>query len=261
MHQQSEDQRLQEKNVHDLAEVGLLSAGIIHEVKNALQGVANALFLLDNEQGLRPKARTWIADARRELSRAFEVSHETLALVREESVSPVRIHDVLENVLDAYAEKIRYKGVRVERRFEFQETIQADPGAVRQVFANIVLNALESAPHESGKLTIHTSPFLKRNGTSTIGSAPGNDVRGVRIVFADNGPGIPEQNRKKVFEPLFSTKKGKGTGLGLWITQKLVRKQHGSVHLRSSSGGKRPSGTCFSVFLPLHQNQASDRLV
>src|SRR5262245_57276842 len=259
MHQQSEDQRLQEKNVHDLAEVGLLSAGIIHEVKNALQGVANALFLLDNEQGLRPKARTWIADARRELSRAFEVSHETLALVREESVSPVRIHDVLENVLDAYAEKIRYKGVRVERRYEFNETIQADPGAVRQVFANIILNALESAPHKTGKLTIHTSPFLKRN--CTTGNVLGNDVRRVRIVFADNGPGIPEETRKKVFEPWFSTKKGKGTGLGLWITQKLIRKQHGTVHLRSSSNGKRPSATCFSVFLPLHQNQASDRLV
>src|SRR5262249_48958056 len=136
-------------------------------------------------------------------------------------------------------------------------TIQADPGAVRQVFANIVLNALESAPHKTGKLTIHTSPFLKRNW----GSIPGNDVRGVRIVFADNGPGIPEQNRKKVFEPLFSTKKGKGTGLGLWVTQKLVHKQHGTVRLRSSSNGKRPSGACFSVFLPLHQNQAGDRVV
>jgi len=252
MHQQSEDQQLQEKNVHDLAEVGLLSAGIIHEVKNALQGVANALLLLDHEQGLRPKARTWIADARRELSRAIEVSHETLALVREESVSPVRVHDVLENVLDAYVEKIRYKGVRVERRYEFHETIQADPGGVRQVFANIILNALESAPQQAGKLTIHTSPFQKRNWTT--GSVPENDVRGVRIVFADNGPGIPEQNREKVFEPLFSTKKGKGTGLGLWMTQRLVRKQHGSVHLRSTCSEKRQSGTCFSVFLPLHQN-------
>jgi two-component system, NtrC family, sensor kinase len=259
--QPSEHQQLQEKNVHDLAEVGLLSAGIIHEVKNALQGVANALFLLDHEQGLRPKARTWIADARRELSRAIEVSHETLALVREESVSPIRIHDVLENVLDTYAGKIRYKGVHVERRFEFHETIQADPGAVRQVFANIILNALESAPHKTGKLTIHTSPFLKMNGTNIAESVPANDVRGVRIVFGDNGPGIPEENRKKVFEPLFSTKKGKGTGLGLWMTQKLVHKQHGSVRLRSSSNGKRPSGTCFSVFLPLHQNQPSDRLV
>ena len=260
MQQRSEDQRLQEKNVHDLAEVGLLSAGIIHEVKNALQGIANALLLLDNEQGLRPKARTWIADARRELSRAIEVSRETLALVREESVVPVLIQDVLEDVLDAYAGKIRYKGVRVERRYEFHETIQADPGAVRQVFANIILNALESAPHKTGKLTIHTSPFLKRNGTNTTGSVPGNDVRGIRIVFADNGPGIPDENREKVFEPLFSTK-GKGTGLGLWMTQRLVSKHHGTVRLRSSSNGKRPSGTCFSVFLPLHQNQASDRLV
>lgn len=248
MRQQIQNRQLKGKEVHALAELGLSSAGIIHEVKNALQGVANALFLLDREQDLKPKAREWIADARRELSRALDISRETMALVREENSVPLAIKDVLEDVLSAYAEKIAYKHVSVERRYEFHETIYADSSAVRQIFANIVLNALESAPCGGGKLTIHTSAFGAWNGK------PGNgNHRGVRIVFADNGPGIPEQNKRKVFEPLFSTKKGKGAGLGLWMTEQLVRKQHGRLRLRSSNQGCC-SGTCFSVFLPLHQN-------
>ena len=243
--------RLKLDDINTLAEVGLFSAGIIHEVKNALQGIANALFLLDHEQDLKPRAREWIADARRELSRALDVSRETLALVREENAVPMKITDVLEDVLSAYSGKISYKGVTIERRYEFHETILADPGAVRQVFANIVLNALESAPSSQGKLTIHTRASRARNGNDK--TVNGSSARGVRIIFADNGPGIPEQNKRKVFEPLFSTKKGKGSGLGLWMTEQLVRKQHGGLRLHSSS--KRcSSGTCFSVFLPLSQN-------
>lgn len=255
MQQRTENRHLKDEEVHALAQVGLFSAGIIHEVKNALQGIANALFLLDSDQNLKPRAREWIADARRELSRALDVSRETLALVREENAVPMKITDVLEDVLSAYAGKIDYKGITIERRYEFHETINADTTAVRQVFANIVLNALESAPRSQGKLTIHTRASRARNGMGYGNGkmASGNGARGVRISFADNGPGIPEQNRERVFEPLFSTKKGKGSGLGLWITQQLVRKQHGGLCLRTSSK-RSSSGTCFSVFLPLSQN-------
>ncbi|MGC2694379.1 MAG: HAMP domain-containing sensor histidine kinase [Candidatus Angelobacter sp.] len=246
MQSQAENKQLKHQDIHALVEVGLASAGIIHEVKNALQGIANALFLLDTEKNLTPKAREWIAVAHRELSRAFDVSRETLALVREENMADVKVNDILEDVLSNYAGKIAYKSVTVERRYEFHETIQADPGAVRQVFANIILNALECAPKQAGKLTIHTRASRPVNG---------NDVRGVRIIFVDNGPGIPQAYKKKVFQPLFSTKKGKGTGLGLWVTEKLIRKQHGGLHMRSSN--KRPlSGTCFSVFLPLNSDHA-----
>ena len=246
----AKNRRFRDEDVRALAEVGLFSAGIIHEVKNALQGIANALFLLDHEKDLQPRAREWIGVARRELSRAFDVSCETLALVREENAVPVRITDVLEEVLSTYAAKIGHKAVTINRRYEFDETIQADPGAVRQVFSNIVLNALESLPERAGKLTIHTHAcHVGEEGNARRAMA----VRGVRILFADNGPGIPQQNRRKVFDPLFSTKKGKGSGLGLWVTEQLVRKQHGRVRLRSSDK-PRTSGTSFSVFLPVNHN-------
>jgi signal transduction histidine kinase len=248
--QQVENRRLRDEDVRALAEVGLFSAGIIHEVKNALQGIANALFLLDREKDLKPRAREWIGVARQELSRAFDVSRDTLALVREENAVPIRITDILEEVLSTYAGKIDYKGVAIDRRYQFHETIHADPGAVRQVFSNIVLNALEALPRRAGRLTIHTRACHVGEGGDVRRAMA---VRGVRILIADNGPGIPKQNRRKVFDPLFSTKKGKGSGLGLWITRQLVRKQHGGVRLRSSDK-PRSSGTCFSVFLPLNHN-------
>ncbi len=243
MLQKTNNDRMNDDNINALAEVGLASAGIIHEIKNALQGIANALFLLDAEKDLKPKAREWVTTARRELMRTLDVTHQTMALVRDESPAPMRVTDVLEDVLNTYSGKIAYKGIKIDRRYEFKETIEADAGAVRQVFANIVLNALEATPSGTGRLAIHTSASH---------GASGKDVAGVRILFADNGPGIPEKDKKKVFEPLFSTKKNKGAGLGLWVTARLVRKQHGSLRLHSNSGGSG-SGTCFSVFFPLHQ--------
>ncbi len=250
MLRQKQKRQFRDEEVRALAEVGLFSAGIIHEVKNALQGIANALFLLDHEKGLNPRTRERIGDARRELARALEVSRETLALVREENAVPVRITEVLEDVLSTYAAKIDFKHIAIDRRYEFHETIHADPGAVRQVFSNIVLNALESLPRRAGRLTIHTRAcHVGEEGDVRRA----NTVRGVRILFADNGPGIPRQNRLKIFDPLFSTKKGKGSGLGLWVTEQLLRKQHGGLRLRSSDS-PRSSGTCFSVFLPISQN-------
>src|SRR5215467_2134043 len=198
MRLRTEHRKMTEQDVHNLAEVGLLSAGIIHEVKNALQGIANALYLLDREQGLEARAKTWIADARRELARALEVSHETLTVVREDSIAPVRVTEAVDEVLKTYAGKINYKHVAVERRYEFQETIQADPVAVRQIFSNIVLNALEAAPVETGKLVIHARAAR---------TAKGKGPRGVQITFSDNGPGVAEENKRRVFEPLFSTKR------------------------------------------------------
>ena len=227
-------------NANALMEVGILSAAIIHEVKNSLQGVANALFLLETDQTLSNKARERVALARRELSRAFDISKQTLTLIRDEQPVAVSVTEVLEEVLHAYADKIAHKQVAIERRYEFNEEIQSNPSAIRQVFADIVLNALESVPFHTGKLVIHTLPCFRSRGSR---------IRGVQVVFADNGPGIPDEYKRKVFEPLFSTKSGKGSGLGLWVADRLVRRQNGHMRMHSRTETIN-SGSCFSVFLP-----------
>ncbi len=227
-----------------LAELGLISASVIHEVRNALQGIGNSLFLLEHDPSLQPKPREWIATAQRELARAFEASRQTLALVRQDTPVQFSVTAVLDEVLAACAARTNYQGIAIERRYEFKGRIEANEGAVREVFTNLVLNALDAAPRESGKLAISTSVSKRANG---------RDIRGVQIMFADNGPGIPEKDRKKIFQPLFTTKKGKGTGLGLWVSHRLVRQQHGLLRFVTRAGNAK-RGSCFSVFLPLKQS-------
>src|SRR5581483_8141165 len=239
-------QQPQNQNMHALAELGLASAAIIHEIKNSLQSVANALLLLEKESGLSPHSRQLVAIARQELSRTFDVSAQSLSLVREETPVAVSMANMLEEVLNTYAAKIEHKHITVERRYDFNGTIQGSPGAIRQIFSNIVINALESAPCETGKLSVHTYACHEKSEAGK--------VQGVQIEFADNGPGIPNDLRERIFEPLFSTKNGKGSGLGLWVTRRLVLKQSGWLRLLGSSEGGH-SGTCFSIFLPLNPPQ------
>src|SRR5262249_10714914 len=73
--------------------------------------------------------------------------------------------------------------------------------------------------------------------------------RGVRVSIFDNGTGIEKTHRKRIFEPFFSTKDTKGTGLGLWVTQGIVQKHEGAIRFRSSSFSLGKV-TCFSVFIP-----------
>ncbi len=234
-------QQRQNQSWRALAELGLTSAGILHEIKNSLQGVASALFILEHETELSPKARQYVSIAQHELSRVFDVSAQSLALVRQEKLVAVRLADVLEEVLHLYSAKITHKQIKIERRYDFAGKIESNPGALRQIFSNLVLNALESAPRETGKLTVHT---FARSPSS------GQKKPGVQIEFVDNGPGVPDQHREKIFEPLFSTKSGKGSGLGLWVTHRLVEKQNGWLRLLRQNECGLP-GTCFSVFLPL----------
>lgn len=240
MARQSGPQPRQNQSSRALAELGLTSAGILHEIKNSLQGVASALFILEHETELSSKARQYVSIAQRELSRVFDVSSQTLSLVRQEKSVAVRVADVLEEVLNLYSTKIAHKQIKIERRYEFVGKIESNPGALRQIFSNLVLNALESAPRETGKLTVHTFASSPSSG----------EKQGVHIEFIDNGPGVPDQHREKIFEPLFSTKSGKGSGLGLWVTHRLVEKQDGWLRLLRQNECSLP-GTCFSVFLPL----------
>jgi signal transduction histidine kinase len=72
----------------------------------------------------------------------------------------------------------------------------------------------------------------------------------VCVTIADNGPGIPENARARIFQAFFTTKVSKGTGLGLWISQAIIRKYGGSIRMRTSSAPRRTTGTVFRVCLP-----------
>jgi signal transduction histidine kinase len=107
-----------------------------------------------------------------------------------------------------------------------------------------VLNAIEaiSAP---GNIYIRV-----RHGHDGQGRA------GIRVTVADDGCGIPAENMPQIFEPFFSTKDSKGTGLGLWVSQGIVQKHQGSLRVRSRTDETR-HGTCCGVFLPFATNEAA----
>jgi signal transduction histidine kinase len=126
----------------------------------------------------------------------------------------------------------------VVRDYRSSEMLVGYASEIRQVLANLMLNAIDAAP-EGGKIIARLEA---RNSLSGGG-------RRVLVTIADNGHGIPPEMRKKLFEPFVSTKGARGNGLGLWVSKGIVTKHGGRILMRSSTAGGR-SGTVFSVVLP-----------
>jgi len=222
-----------------LAQIGRVSASIAHEIKNPLEAIIAVIHLL--EHGPEEKRPEYLAIARREVERAVEIANGTLDFARDApQPGPVKISRVLDDVTNFYRRKIRYKQINLDVRHDYDAELVASPGELRQIFSNLMVNSLEAVARERGVVKLHT--FRCRYWKKP-------DQYGIRVVVADNGPGIPPEARQQIFEPFFTTKNTKGTGLGLWIVHSLVDKYGGNIRLRSSVRPER-SGTCFSVFLP-----------
>lgn len=221
-----------------LSAVGRMAATIAHEINNPIDSILNSLYLLE-QQSLPPEASTYLAIANREALRAADVVRQTLGLVRE-SAAPtrVKVSEILDDVLSLCQGKILNNSVHVVRRYDVPGELIGFPGVLRQIFANLVINAVEAMGH-GGRLSLHIA--RAHGGESTQNC--------VGVFIADTGPGINPEHQKRIFEPLFTTKGEKGTGLGLWVTRGLVARHAGSTRLRSSTQPGR-SGTCFAVFLP-----------
>src|SRR5215475_7774414 len=233
-----------------LAATGQLAASIAHEINNPLAAVTNILYILDTHPEMPAQLRELMRTGERELERVIHITKQTLAFYRDVS-APVMtsVPALIDEVLDVYARKIGEKSVIVERQFTQTEEVRAFPGELRQVFSNLVLNALEAVT-DLGRIVIRV-----RRATG-----PDMQQHGVRITVADNGTGIASEHLSRIFEPFFTTKEAKGTGLGLWVSQGIVQKHHGSIRLRTSIDGVR-HGTCIAVFIPFDRVQVGEENV
>jgi len=236
-HKQTEDllQRSQK-----LAMIGRLTASIAHEINNPLEAVTNLLYLIEHQPGLDATARGYARVASEELCRVAHISRQTLGFYRA-SLQAVSIDmaDLLDDVLRLYARKLERKRIRVRREFRAGKSITVYANEIRQVVSNLLVNAIEASPNNS-EITLRLS-------WGCDWARP--DVRGVRLTVADQGHGIERQNCSRVFEPFFTTKGERGTGLGLWVSNGVVKKHGGTIRLRSTTQPER-HGTVFSVFLP-----------
>ena len=231
------------RNSDRLATTGRLAATIAHEIHNPLDAVGNLLFLI-SEGGPEQDVRAYVSMASQELARVTQMTQQMLTFQREASKPiPVKIGEILDNVVALYERKIQSAGINLKQQVDFNGQILALPGELRQVFANLVGNAIEAVGPRRGTITLRA--YASRDWR--------HERPGLRVVVADDGPGIPTHVRTSIFEPFFTTKGESGTGLGLWITSDILRKYNGTMRLRTSTES-RCSGTCFSVFLPFEAN-------
>jgi PAS domain S-box-containing protein len=219
-----------------LATAGRLAASIAHEINNPLEAVINLLYLARNDS---ENAAQYLTMAEEEIGRVARLAQQTLGFVRDTNAeSPVDAAVIMDEILQLYSRKLEQRQIRVTRRYRSAARLQGYAGELRQLFANLVVNA---------------SDAMFENGVLQIRVAEGRDWsdarEGVRITVADNGIGIKPESLPRIFEPFFTSKKDTGTGLGLWVSSGIVRKHGGSIRVRSRSEGEA-TGTVFSVFLP-----------
>jgi PAS domain S-box-containing protein len=219
-----------------LAVAGRLSASIAHEIHNPLDTAGNLLFMANEQAGDRPELHKLIAGARREVHRVAEISKNMLSLHRGSNTSSrVSLRELLDGVI-ALIEETTAKGkrnLRVEHGYE--GNIEGVPAELRQVFTNVLKNAVE-ATSDGGNIRVF----------SALAQENGHD--GVLVNIADNGMGIPDGMKSKLFTPFATTKEESGSGLGLWVSRAILEKHEGSIRVASAESGHM--GTTVSIFLP-----------
>ncbi|MGC2325001.1 MAG: PAS domain S-box protein, partial [Terriglobales bacterium] len=227
------------RNSEKLAVAGRMAATVAHEINGPLEAVANILFLLERAE-LTQTAQEFVRAAQEEVKRIGQITKLTLGFHREgeqQGIAEIGASDLIEGILTLYGCRIESLGVAIEKRYDSAGAVIANAGELRQVLSNLIVNASEALAKTGNRLLIHVYDSPDWNAAGR---------RGVRIVIADNGCGIPREVRQKLFEPFFSTKGEKGTGLGLWVSRSLVEKHGGRLQVRSAPG----VGTAFSIFLP-----------
>jgi PAS domain S-box-containing protein len=234
------------QNTERLAVSGRMAATVAHEINNPLEAATNALYLLEDSLPSGTSGRQFLTIAQEELARIRQISTLTLGLHRSDAEHPqqVRVPELIDNVLALYGRKIRTLGVAVETRYDSDVPVTAFSGELRQVFSNLIVNAADALEKSGNKLCIHI--FESRNWTNLT-------QRGLRITISDNGCGIPVEKQAYIFEPFYTTKGSKGTGIGLSVSLGIVKKYGGTIRFRSVVKQER-SGTTFSIFLPVTES-------
>lgn len=233
-----------------LASLGTLVAGIAHEINNPLgiiAGYSEALIERAKERALLSIEEfedfpEYLETIHNEIFRCKRILGTLLEFARPHggTFREIDINELIKEVILLVNHKAAKLNHGVELRLNRElPKIQADPGSLRQLFMNIIINSMYFTP-EGGSIVITTSPDASSQGFS-------EDAGMIRVCVSDTGPGIPADIIAKVFDPFFTTKPvGEGTGLGLAICHKIVEEHNGSIDVESEAG----RGTTFTIRLP-----------
>ena len=228
-----------------MATIGLLAAGVAHEINNPLTAIVANVEVATREVALQladANSDPWLHELRSELDDTRLAADQVRSIVRdlrvfsrshEEAPVPVDIRRVLESSIKMATRAVKHSAV-VERDYEDVPMVAATPSRLGQVFLNILVNAAQA----------FTEPANSRN---RITVQIKQEVFFVAVSVTDNGPGIATEVLPRLFQPFVTTKpQGEGTGLGLSICQRLISALDGRIEVESSLG----QGTTFRVLLP-----------
>lgn len=214
-----------------MAELGRISAGVVHELNAPLSVITSAAQMILREDEVPEFVREMVG---RINSEAHRLSQLTRGLLNFSSHDDIGGESDVNLTIDFVLEFIRFeaaqRGVAVTRRLDHTlPMIGINNNSLKQILLNIIMNALQAMETAGGTLLVETLAT--------------NDAK-ICIKITDSGPGMTETTVSKIFEPYFTTKKpGEGTGLGLFVTRTLVEQDGGSIEVAS----RTDVGTCFSI--------------
>jgi signal transduction histidine kinase len=230
-----------------LAAAGRLAASIAHEINNPLEAITNLLYLIRRGE-LDKESAKYVELAQHEVARVSEITQQTLRFYRQ-STLPVlsNVGELLDSVLTLHQGRAVSLQIEVVRRYEEGVRLFCFAGELRQLFANLIGNAIDAMLPVGGTPGGGLLLLRVRRARSPLDP----ETRGVRVTVADTGAGMSPDVRRRIFEPFFTTKEATGTGLGLWVSAEIIGKHEGVIQVRSRVRGKDgKGGTVFSVFFP-----------
>jgi two-component system NtrC family sensor kinase len=220
-----------------LAALGMLAAGVAHEVNTPITGISSYAQMLLSETAESDPHYEILKKVERQTFRAARIVNNLLEFARnrQDERQPLALPPLVSEALDLLADRVKRRGIEVDWQAPSEPVLVfASDGELQQVFTNLFINAIDAmgaTEDTGGRLTVRVEALAGR----------------VKVIVEDNGPGIPADRLEKIFQPFFSTKLSKGgTGLGLAISHEIVRRHGGSL-----TAANRPEGGArFVVDLP-----------
>jgi PAS domain S-box-containing protein len=231
----------------ELTILGETIAGMSHTIKNILTGLQGGVYVVDSGllRGKEERVRMGWDMVKNNVGKVSELVKGILYASKERQPDYKECDPgiLLSEVCDLYETKARADGIRLVREFEAEiSSCLLDPAGIHSVLSNLLSNAVQACRDKGGS--------EKKQITVTGNTADGRLVMSV----SDNGEGIPDEVKNKLFNKFYSTKGSKGTGLGLVITRKVVQEHQGTIKVESEPG----KGTTFIIEIPLRHRQEQE---
>jgi PAS domain S-box-containing protein len=241
---QEQDQEIRREHLDQLAYLGEATHSFAHELRHPLNAISTGVqYLASRLTQSDDEVDRTLTTIQSECTRLSGMMNDMLSWAKplRPRLEPISLEHVVRRLLNRYRSKIERRNVRLNLTIDDNlPQVLADARLLEQVFDNLVENAVQAMPAGGDLMVALTS---SQRATGAV----------VEVRVGDSGPGIAEENRRRIFDPYFTTKPD-GTGLGLAISKRLITLHHGAIGVDSFPG----AGTVFTVTLPVHTGQSEE---